>query len=202
MTNGDKAALTRSVEGLIDRPVWIGRRYAPTIPENEDREQRIVDIAARLLSDGIDDPELARREFGVRFGSADQDDFSTEVTVMPIPGRGVRVVLDLASVTDWRAFIRSRFGAPIPPEWRARAEKAFRDSSRQRSRSRKPATIARALAIHYLSRDGGGALSLDAAARRYSLDERCASHDLNGSWDASEHRKIVAQLVSEYGALL
>ncbi|MGI8830857.1 MAG: hypothetical protein ACR2I5_13970 [Candidatus Limnocylindria bacterium] len=201
MTTGDKAALTQSVEGMIDRPVWMGRRYAPQLPENEDREQSILDFAARLLADGIDDPELARREFGVRFGSGGQDDFSTQITVIPLPGRGVRVLLDLTSVTDWRAFVGSRFGDPISPEWRARAEDAFRDRSRQRSRHREPATITRALAVHYLSLDGGGTLSLGAAAARYSHDERCSIHDPESSWDASWHGKIIAQLVSEYGPL-
>jgi hypothetical protein len=198
----DKAALAQSVEGYIDNPVVLSRRYRVRDGAGHSRDERVLDLAAQLLADGQEDVEVIRREFGSRFGRIPvEDEFRSEVTVAPLPGRGVRVVLDLVSITDWRRLQDSELLASIPADWNARAESAFRDATRQRRRFREGRTVIRSLAVHYLSGAGGGALSEKAAADAYSADARCAAHDPRASWDASEHAKVIAQVQAELGTL-
>ena len=93
---------------------------------------------------------------------------------------------------------------------------ARRTRGQPRTRNRGPvtATIARVLAVHYLSTEGGGSRSLEEAARLYREElERLAEanrragypppdqwHALGDDWRA-ERSRVLGELREEFGAL-
>jgi hypothetical protein len=89
-----------------------------------------------------------------------------------------------------------------------------RQTRRRRWRDRRPATIARVLAIHYLSVEGGGTRILEDAARLYEEEmenaaerNRQAGRVVPGDWQAlrdgwrTERSRVLAELREDFGAV-
>jgi hypothetical protein len=100
----------------------------------------------------------------------------------------LRSAVDVRHLLEWAGPTRSAL-----VNW---ATRFVRAPSRRRARRREPETIARALAIHYLSVQGGGRLTLTRAAACYGATGLVWPE----TW-APERRRVVREIERDIGPL-
>lgn len=116
---------------------------------------------------------------------------------------GVRITVDVSSVADARPILDVLFGT-LPNDWRRDQIERHLEAAtgRRNSQKRSPAhLIVRALAMHYLTRNGGGRLAFKAAWTLYQDwfgDRDSTSAD---GWDQGRQREILEVLEREFGPL-
>jgi hypothetical protein len=197
VTLTDKAVVTDALQAL-ETAARRARLFeaAPVTPTPiKDRDDLILELAEDLLALKVADAEWVRREFGRRFGRGELGPQSAEDVDTSHAHEGVvRVTYTLTSVRDWD---RLRAAGFLAGDHLAGLRGVFRDRGVQRNRWREPETIVRAMAVHYLSRAGGGERSAEAAAELYA-----ARHEADADkWDPQRHSRIIRQVEAEYGPL-
>jgi hypothetical protein len=161
----------------------------------EHREGLILELAGDLLYRKISDPEWIRNEFGRRFGAANPGVHSDQSVDLSRAADGVVLVtFTLRSVHDWDRLRRAGY---LAEDRFAGLRGIFRDRAGKREHWREPETSIRAVAIHYLSRSGGGTRTLVSAADRYAETLPASG----GEWEPGKHAKIIHQIEDEYGPL-
>jgi hypothetical protein len=132
----------------------------------DDARERAILAAARSTQPD-DPPAVVRRRFLMAVGREDLFRFSeTEpsVTISPMADGTVHITYVVRSAAAARRLLKSSpRGLPLAEL----VAPTLADPDSVRNRSRQPETIARALAIHYLSKQAGGRLTLTKAAARY-----------------------------------
>lgn len=113
------------------------------------------------------------------------------------------VEIELTSVADARPVLDALFGNQ-PGDWRRQQIERHLEAAtgRRDSRKRSPAhTIVRALAIHHLSRAGGGRRTFEQAWALYLtwFGERDA--ESAKGWDGGRQREVIHRLADEFGPL-
>jgi hypothetical protein len=155
----------------------------------------ILELAGDLLALRVDDAEVVRREFGRRFGRRELGPRSAEEVDASRAQEGViRVTYTLTSVRDWD---RLRAAGFLAGDVLAGLRGVFRDRAVKRNRNHDPQTIIRAVAVHYLSRNGGGDRTAVTAAELYA--ERLEADA--DKWDSAIHGHIIRQVEAQYGEL-
>lgn len=171
---------------LVDAPA-----IRPTSTDH--RAALILQLAEDLLYERIADPEHIRHQFARRFGSGPIGSVSTQQVDLSQAADGVvRVTLTLTSVHDWDRLQRAGL---FKEDRFVHVRSFFRDRAGRRMKFRKPETTIRAVAVHYLSRDGGGELTLTGAAEFYGARFE------DDEWDASTHARVISEVEREYGPL-
>jgi hypothetical protein len=102
----------------------------------------------------------------------------------------------------------------LPAIGQALPARHTRGHGRSRNRRHEPGTVARVLAVHYLSTEGGGTRSLEDAAELYRREleraaetNRTAGYPPPDGWQAlgdnwrSERSRVLAELTEELGPL-
>ena len=106
----------------------------------------------------------------------------------------VILTFELRSAVDVRRLLKcAGMGRPALAGW---AAQFLANRARIRDRRRQPETIARALAIHYLSKQAGGRLTLEKAAARY----QAARLPWRDTW-RTERRDVVREIERDIGPL-
>ena len=166
----------------------------PDRAADDAREQAI--LAAVRSTAQSDTPAAVRRRFLKAVGRDDLFRFSeTEpsVTVQPMADGTVRITHVVRSAAVARHLLRSIARGLAIAELVA---PTLADPDSVRNRSRQPETIARALAIHYLSKQAGGRLTLEKAAARY----QAARLPWRDTW-RTERRDVVREIERDIGPL-
>lgn len=174
-----------------------------------DREEAILTVA-RSYADDHGGPGLVRQHFLRVVGRPDTEPTRLiEFDASRLRSGTLGVTVWVRSALDLDRVMRS-LGQPAhdaPPahdhparEVARRLVRGYRrhlhQSERRRARYRASSAVARALAIHYLSRQGGGSCTLERAAQR--TEE--AGVDVPDHWRA-ERERILRQLREEFGPL-
>jgi hypothetical protein len=193
----------------------LARQFALEYPGSAEKPE---EIGRWYLRRGA--PELIRREFlqvtdredlldrhsgkEIEIHLPQGDETLPSVTIWFRNGDRLRDFIEQMRVAGFMRSALSMVALTLPARRRPRA----------RAGSREPATIARVLAIHYLSRGGGGRLTLEAAAELYraTLEDALGQNQQAGrrrrpGWLAlpdgwrAERSRVLAELQEEYGPL-
>jgi hypothetical protein len=204
-------------EGTI---LALARRWVLEFPGSTDNGEQLGHWY-RLTGN----PELVRREFLKATGRSNLLDKLTGKEVELHLGRTneglIGVTVWFRNADRYRSFVKLLMGPGGMDSWFTRwVLPPFADSlpgrttPRARLRRREARTVARVLAIHYLSRSGGGTRTIEAAAELYRTEieraaegNRRAGRRLPKGWQAlpeswrMERTRVLAELRQDFGPL-
>ena len=151
------------------------------------RESEVYALARKQLDSGLEDERTIVARWCSHFGNAT---VRTGVTFDFREGEGWSVTIPL--------------GVPTPRRWRLIGElaglgeswNAVTPKGRKRAPRAEPETVIRALAVHYLSRAGGGAMTAERAFQ--ALLEHVPALGAY-RWDPPDHYATIRRLGWDYG---
>jgi hypothetical protein len=162
-----------------------------------EREREVLGIAEFVLTsdpEWLSDPVWIAHQFAA---TLDQEELiEPSVAAQPDPRGFVDVGYRVTSRLD---LVRHARAGLLPPDEVDRLAAALPfDRDRERARPHDPVGVVRALAVHYLSRAGGGARSIEDAARYYTGWELDRFDRDYPSWTHKEHRRILRDVVQPF----
>jgi len=171
--------------------------------------RRVADFCFGLPDESHSGVGWVRRQFVQTFGGEQVlPEQSVHYRLRFAPGPSPRPVsvlieVELTSVADARPILDELFGTKRD-DWRRRDIESHLEaaSGRRASRKRSPAaTVIRALALHYLSRAGGGRRTFDQSWAMYQEWFAVRDPGSTDGWDQSRQREVIARLETEFGSL-
>lgn len=168
-------------------------RLAQSLPESSgEREERVRRTAAALLTSGLDPEHLVHR-FAIQFGAPDEIAPVSRLKwdLSQVRAGILTARLRITSGTDFDELDRSGWIGPADRSLR----QYLRDDRLHAKYSDRAATV-RTLAVHYLSRRGGGVRqTLRQAADVYEA----WGLEAEANWDPERHKVLMRGLRDDFG---